>query len=346
MGNDRRILHCAVALGLSALLSTAPAHAQDKVSLAEGLFRDGRQLMQKGDLAAACGKFAESQRLDASPGTLLNLALCHDKQGRIATAWAEFLQAKRLAATQHRDEVMAEAERRAAALEPKVSYLTIVLAEKVPGVTVAIDHVKLDSAALGSKIPVDPGERTISISAPGYVPATMKITIGAEHDMQTLNVPRLTKAAKPPAKPPPNPAPAKSAQTPAPAAGAKLDTTSVGSHASVLPYVVGGTGVVALGVGTAFGFVARSTYEKADALCPSHTGCTSEAVDKRKQAGTQANVANVAIPLGVVGVGVGVVMLLTGSSHHAAAARVTHGLRIGGYASGTCAGIAVSGETF
>src|SRR5688500_18545046 len=62
-------------------------------ALAEVLFREGRQLLQRGETDAACEKFAESHRLDEALGTLLNLAVCHESQGRFASAWAEFHQA-------------------------------------------------------------------------------------------------------------------------------------------------------------------------------------------------------------------------------------------------------------
>lgn len=343
----RCALWCAAIAITVVLAFPRPALAQDKVSVAEGLFRDGRALMAKGDLAGACSKFAESQRLDPSPGTLLNLALCHKEQGKIATAWAEFLEAKRAAQTRNRQKVLAEAKRRAEELGPKVSYLTIVLAEKVPGISVQIDNVKLDAAALGAKIPVDPGQRSVEISAPGYQPLKMKVTIGAEHDMQTLNVPKLEKKATPtptPSGAPTGPRPARAAQSPA------APPPPVQSHHSILPYVVGGVGLAALGVGTAFAFLAKSAYSNADSLCPSHAGCSQNALDKRSQAETRANIANVGLAVGVVGIGVGAVLWLTQSSasEHPPTEPATglRSLRVNAYAYGSGAGISLSGSTF
>src|SRR5277367_3532955 len=74
----------AVALSLSAPL----ALGQEQAATAEALFRQARDLAGKGNYAAACPKFAASQRLDPGYGTLYNLGECLALEGKTASAWA------------------------------------------------------------------------------------------------------------------------------------------------------------------------------------------------------------------------------------------------------------------
>src|SRR5262245_21964036 len=115
-----------IALALVISLAKRDASAQVATAAAEALFKDGKALMDRGDYAAACAKFAESERLDASSGTMLNLGRCLAQQGKTASAWAKYLEAGRIAREQGRAARAAEAKKKAAELEPDLSYLAIV----------------------------------------------------------------------------------------------------------------------------------------------------------------------------------------------------------------------------
>src|SRR5262245_31877335 len=67
--------------------------SQLSVSAAEALFEEGRSALAAGDLDLACARFRESNRLDPAVGTVLNLADCEEKRGKLATAWTLFRRA-------------------------------------------------------------------------------------------------------------------------------------------------------------------------------------------------------------------------------------------------------------
>jgi hypothetical protein len=162
---------------------------------AEKLFQDGRALMNEGKLAAACDAFRRSNELEPRVGTLLNLANCEDKRGRVATAWATFIEARTLAKRQN-DPRAAEADKRASSLSARLPYLTIRVSDagRAPGLVLRRNNTDVPAAEEGHDVPLDPGSYTLDASAPGYQPWSKTIEL-REGARVAVDVPALTLAA-------------------------------------------------------------------------------------------------------------------------------------------------------
>lgn len=278
------------------ILGAAVARAD--VAGAEALFQQGRELLAQGRTAEACDRFAESQRLDASSGTLINLASCHETLGKTASAWAEFLAAARLALAQSRPDRAEEAERRAAALVPRLSRLTISASAPPPALVVLRDDTEV--GALDVAIPVDPGSHTIRASAPGYEPWTTTIELTTDGEQKRVEVPRLVRT-------PPVPV-TTSPKQPPPFLAVPVEHPAHDAHPSrPLPlgfWASAGTTVAAAGVGTVFGVLSLNSYSTASSACPEHVNCDEGALSARDRAEIQANVANVAFATALAAAGV------------------------------------------
>jgi len=299
------------------LAAVTPAAAQapsgQSKAAAEALFREGRALLDQGELESACAKLDQSLRIDRSPGTLLNLADCHERQGRTATAWAEFLEAGRLAQDTGWLAGSGEAKRRADALEPGLSRLTVQVVEPVDGLVISLDGTSLEQAALGTPLPIDPGEHALGAEAPGHKPWSAHVRVAQQGVRMEVTVPALEPSDATGGEP------ASQGDT---LAAAETDGASgePARSGSVLPYVIGGVGIAAIAAGSVFGLLAKGTYQDAEKACPDRTGCTKGATETRDDAELQANLSNVGFGVGVAALGVAVVWLLTGGEPEASQA--------------------------
>src|SRR5262249_26050543 len=83
-GTMRRAGVAALAVvGLAA--ASAFGQPRDKKA-ADALFKEGRAAFDKGDYPTACAKFEASLVVDPAIGTLLNLAVCEEKIGKLVAS--------------------------------------------------------------------------------------------------------------------------------------------------------------------------------------------------------------------------------------------------------------------
>lgn len=297
----------AIALGVSLLLFPASVRAQS--AEAEALFRDGRALIKRGQLAAGCDKLAASERLESSVGTLLNLGDCREKQGKLATAWAAFRKAEAMAKRAGSDERrQAEAGRRAAALEPKLPGLVIEVARPVDGLTVRRDAELVDAAQWSTTLPVDPGSYTIVAEAPGYQPWRTTVAVAATTRRQLVSVPQL--ARTPVASLPDAPA-AEPVAPPTIAAPVRTRETWSATRKVSVGLAVLGAGAV--GTGVYFGLHSNDLRDRADARCPQSACSDADGLRLNDDAQTAATRANIAFVAGCALVAGAAVLWLVGA---------------------------------
>jgi hypothetical protein len=306
-------LGCLLLLALSLGAPDALAQSAADKAAATALFHEARQLMESGDTARACLKFQESQRLDPGGGTLLNLAVCHEKEGKTATAWAEFNAALGLARRDNRAERVELAGTHIASLEPRLSKLSIVVpaGSDLPGLQILRDGTVLGRAAWGSAIPVDPGEHTIEAKAPGRVAWATRSQVGATPATVTVNIPQLAEAPK---APPPLASASAGAGSPgsaheAPAAPGPPADASV-SAGRVAAYVAFGLSASGLVAGTIFGLRAFSLHNSSTKNCPTDSTCTAEGVQDNQRATTAADVSTFSFSAALFTAGLGSFLLL------------------------------------
>lgn len=270
-------------------------------AMAAALFQEGRALLKEGRIAEACPKLVESQRLDPGGGTLLNVALCHEREGKIATAWVEYREARAVAKRDGRADREEAANEAIQRIEVALSRLTIVVPDeaRAPSLAILLDGVDLPAAAWGTKVPINPGAHTVAAQAPGRKPWSISVEIGEGASDRAVTVAPL--AEIPVAPPPPVPR----APAPIPAAPPSHAMRTAG-------YVIGSIGIVGAGVGTGFGIAAISKQSASNELCPA-TQCSpsqADAIALNQDARTFATVSNIAFGVGLAGLAAGAVLLL------------------------------------
>jgi hypothetical protein len=232
----------ALALGFLAGAARADEVDEPKSLQAQALFDRGRELLAAGAVDQACALLAESQRLDPGGGTLLNLAVCHERQGRLATAWAEYHDAFSAAVREERKDRQELATERIRGLEIRLPHVVVAFPPNPPpGIEVRLDGALLSRLAAEAPLPVDLGAHDVIAKAPGYTPWSTHLDSVTEGKVARVEIPELV----------------------------RLPTAPLVTHArlSTGSYVAGGVALAGYATMAITGALALSAQSEANAAC-------------------------------------------------------------------------------
>ncbi|MDB5220288.1 MAG: hypothetical protein JWO86_8215 [Myxococcaceae bacterium] len=224
-------------LAFTLVASAARAQAVDP----EVLFAEGTALVDQQRYAEALPKLEAAQRLDPGIGTQFNIAVCHEKLGRLATAWRTFEEVEVAARAAGKTQRRQAARARLDAIRPRLSVLRV-RSDEPDEVLLKIDGVIVPKASW-QFWPVDAGDHKVEASAPAkhsWVATTRAPAAGQTDD---LVVPRLAVAE------------------------GKTTLVSVTDKRRTLGYVLGGVGVLGVAASVVTGLMLLDAKSTADERC-------------------------------------------------------------------------------
>ena len=303
MAEPLRLACVAVLLGMPLVARAQESELVDRVTAA-ALSGEARRLVAAGDYEMACPKLAESERLDPSPSTLLELADCWE---RSAMAWATYEQADSAAMAAGRPDDATIARRHATPLESAVARLTLHVTKPAEGIRVTRDGVVTGPSSWDTPLPVDRGPHTIEASAPLFAPWSSRVEIASDGASVTVTVPPLERLPAPPSAPPAGVDPTRPS-----ALGPLPPLSSRGGPQRLASSIVGSAGLLALVVTGVMAIVADDKNLDSRHDCPvSFRECGQAGVSEREDALRTANAATLVFFVGAGLLAAGAVLWFT-----------------------------------
>ncbi len=279
------------------------AAPESTAGFAEALFDASVKLMQAGNYAEACPKLAESHRLDPASGTVYNLAICLEKEGKNASAAIAFEETLSRSIKDGNKERESLARERLARLKEQVARVVVRIGPKVAAldaVDVRFDGASVRRQAWGIEVPMDPGVHVLTVVAPGKREAKREVDVNAPGKVFELAIDALEDepASRLPLFPTAKEAPREVADT----------------NRRVVGFGLLGLGGLLVVGGGVSGALAFSRHAETERICASAVGCNADARSAEAAANGFAWGANIGIALGVVSAAIGTYLLVTTKS--------------------------------
>lgn len=144
---------------------------------AQALFEQGVSAAAAGDHQTALERFDESYRLFAHPGTLANLAIYQEGQGRLVDAYLSNRELLERFGGVISGEARDQARVRLARLAASLALVEV--SSDPPGARVILDGEPLGTAPLDHPVPVEPGAHTLEARLAGHEAATIELDLAA-----------------------------------------------------------------------------------------------------------------------------------------------------------------------
>jgi tetratricopeptide (TPR) repeat protein len=307
---------------LCSFASLARAQTASERAAARAAANSGRAAFDQGNFAQAVDYFTRAESLLHAPTHLLFLARAQTKLGHLVDANENYSRILHEDVAANAPEAFkrahADAEKEAAALEPRLASITInVRGASSSGLHVQMDDKELPAAMVGIAIPADAGPHSFKASTDNADSQPVSIS-AKEGEQQTVT---LTLSARAPSEATPH---ALQASAPTQPAAPPADSTQPSSGKRIAGYVALGVAAVGVGVGSVFALKSASSRKDANnayASCQSalmSTSCSSATAPDSaanvqqldSTANSQRNLALAGFITGGVAVAAGVTLLV------------------------------------
>ena len=288
---------------LVVVLPAKPAFAQDKqdLSKARAQFQRAIELEEAGNYTSALETFRNVGEVRMTPQVRFHIATCEEKLGRLVTALGGY-QLAFADADSVGEDFKAEVQSAVTRLQGSIPKLVINRGAGGEAAEIQLDGVDLGASSVGVSVPLDPGPHAITARAPNFLPFSQTVNI-AENEQKSVNV-VLT----------PQPEPERSSDS----EGPQLER----ARSKVVPYLIGGVGVASL-VGSGVLFALRqSTLSDLESKCgASRQNCPTSARGEVSNLSLYNVSAQIALGVGVAGIGTSVGLLIWQKKHPLQSAR-------------------------
>ena len=311
--SQRARLSALGAVLVTTLAGTSRAEdAAENVAAARTLGSQGVELADAGKCPEAIEKLKRAEALHHAPTILGRLGECQVNVGEVVEGTENLNLVVREPLAETAPKVFKDAQARAQKVlttaTPKIAHLLIRVTPADVKASVAVAGKPVPDALLGAERPTDPGTHQVTATAAGYQTATATVTLveGGHQDITLfLEKDPNALAAVPPGSPSTQPATVTKEASPGTAPAPRSNTPA---------YIAFGVG----GAGLLFGSITGALAFSKASDCPNKVCPTQGDLDSAK---SMATISTVTFGIGLAGVAVGTVLLLTGKHQEATPAQ-------------------------